>query len=112
MDHVEQHGQHIDLEETANHALQLQAHHARPQRSRFLGKLVAGELVVPLDWAGNKGGKVERVENVGANAHVLLPGVVSRFDQQVKNAKEDVREPQSEVRRVEEDGIGQEGVLL
>src|ERR1039458_3477032 len=50
---MEQHCQHINLEEAANDPLQLQADRARSEGDRIGRKLVPGELVIALDRPRN-----------------------------------------------------------
>jgi hypothetical protein len=55
LDRLEQHSQHIDLEEAVHDGLQLEADQARTDGNRVGGKQVASELVVALDGTGDKG---------------------------------------------------------
>ena len=55
---MQQHGQDVDLEKAANDALELQANDRWLERKRLGSKLIARELIVALDRAGDQGREI------------------------------------------------------
>ena len=109
---MQQHRQHVYLEESTNDAFQLETGYAWTQRDRLVRELVAGKFVIALDGARNKRGEIEIVEQVSARANVPLRVSGPCFYEQVQYAKEDVGEPQCEIGMVDKDSIRQEAVRL
>lgn len=109
---VEEHGEYVDFEEAEDDALELDADDAGAERDGLEGELVAGEVVVELDGAGDESGEVESVEEVLEEVDGLLLGAFGAVDDEVQDAEEDVREAESEVGEVEEGGFREEGVFL
>ena len=77
----EKHRQDVDLKETPNDTLELQAYDAKSQLDRLESELVSGKLVIALDGAGNERCKVEGVEEVGPQAQALVFVAIRKLDE-------------------------------
>src|ERR1700722_10635384 len=109
---VQQHRQDIDLEESANEPPHLPTDDGQSQFDRPGGELVTEEILISLDGTGNNRGEVQHVQQIGSETNMTSLVRRAGVDDQLQHAKEDVGEPDRQVRELQKNSVREHSIFL